>query len=371
VRVSKLAKIAGVGLAGVLCVGAFAEIRSPGILRALSESLAELAVSTAPGDRPGAVEMIESLLPDWAGTAERRTERTEARLARRAKGPDPIVRERLRKKIEEAERAGEDPIRVLADALRDPSQDMRESAIDELEQRDDRYAGEALVEQLAFETNPFVRAQMVDALSEIGGPEGAEGIAKGLKDPDQDVQDAATDALPDLADEGGPAALETLVEALRHPNPDVRAEAISGLETMADNGNIGALRALGDYLPAEPLMDLREQAIDALDYVGGSEALRVLAGLLSWEQETDLRVYAIEKLESYDGSDVLAAVTAALDDESYDVREASLAAIYHIGDAAAVEALARRYHSEPDPDLQAEILSLLDHFEADPSILFQ
>lgn len=105
-----------------------------------------------------------------------------------------------------------------------------------------------LTRQLAAESNPVLRAEMVSVLGEIADASAAPGLTAALADPDKDVRINACRAWA----KAGPAAIPLYTDLLaKEADVDVRLAAIRELGQFQDPAAVQALgQALEDNDPA-------------------------------------------------------------------------------------------------------------------------
>ena len=137
----------------------------------------------------------------------------------------------------------------------------------------------------------FDKWDAIEALGESGQAEGALPLLRfALADQDEDVRQAAVEALATL---GGAGAAEALEIALRDQESWIREEAIEALEAI---GGDRAAQSLVVALQDEDA-DLREQAVEALGELGGPTALQLLEYAWAADSDDAVRTAAAEWLE--------------------------------------------------------------------------
>jgi HEAT repeat protein len=198
-----------------------------------------------------------------------------------------------------------------------------------------------LMERLAGDHDPQVRAVAIQALGRIGGGEIIDRLRLHLADESAEVRLAAARALGNRADENAIIALRV---ALGDSDSNVVAQALTGL------GQAGSTDAGGVVFPyvehPDPVVALA--AVKALNQLGwgeDQERLRrasrhadsevvkeVLAGCGDWPQEA-----------------ARAVLSEALTHKRWDVRMAVVKKIGAMRDSAGLQLLAERLLSEEDP----------------------
>jgi HEAT repeat protein len=250
---------------------------------------------------------------------------------------------------------GPDPV------VPDPPRNPEESALKQRLQDKDRE-----VIKLLADHSDQVRRKAAWTLGQNapGAAAAAPALVPALGDNDEDVRQAAADALARL----GPPAVPFLVDALKGTNAQARAHAASALATLGP----AAEKAVPALVPLlkDPDAGLRSQAIQPLTKVGkaavpplgdalqdadettrgqllqalgqvGVEAVPVLVDGLK-DPRADVRRGAAAALTAMNVDDklVVLALAAALEDKDPTVRQSAVTGLYNLGPSAAPAAAA-------------------------------
>jgi len=214
-------------------------------------------------------------------------------------------------------------------ALKDEDWAVREEAASLLGEFADPRAVGPLIEVLHDEDRA-VREAAATALRKIGQPS-LPALAKALKDPNGNVQEAAVAILKDLPD---PTIVEPLIECLASKNWVLRMQAAKGLGLLGDE------RAVRPLIPL--LMDsvkaVRVDTTDALARIGKAAVSSLLAALRhdAWI----LRLHACEALGKMAAEEAVEPLCAVmLNDRDAAVRQDAARALGGIGSPKALEAL--------------------------------
>ena len=190
------------------------------------------------------------------------------------------------------------------------------------------------LENLAFSTDPEVRADAAILLGEIASIRAFEALAKASSsDPDEGVREAAAAGLS-LAD------FDLLEWILReHPDPDLRRAAAAGL---GHKGDPRALSPLTEALGGDASPDVREAVATALVDLGMDGALPSLKEALSGDADSSVRSAAAGAIgELGDSEDVASLSSSLAADLSALVRQAVAEALGQIGGEEAARSLGR------------------------------
>jgi HEAT repeat protein len=291
-------------------------------------------------DGPPSVELSESLERRLA-RIEERLEAVEVRL--RAQADDPVLRgftyldsssSRLRREginlLRRFARSDQQSLNAIRGMLSDSDPEVRESAIDALEDVDDRDSAPQILSLLGDESGN-VREEALRALPELfernrdgERPSQAEiaaitpAILDRIGDSEEDVRRAAIEALGDLR---APGVVPDLVHALEDPSERVREEAVD------------ALMSVGDPAARPHLEQLYEGAAGGGRGVSLAIALRRLGNEEPFSQEAQRlaeqvtasadegsRLSAVRTLGRHAAANHREVLTRALQDESRRVR---------------------------------------------------
>ncbi len=244
---------------------------------------------------------------------------------------------------------------VLADALGDPDEDVREEAAESLRElgpgsvdERTRAAPPVVVEALrrAYESGDVRhRREIVRVLrrQDPRAPEVVAALAGASRDPDRDIRDPAVDARGDIGREHRASAevaalvVAPIAAALRDPEREIREEAARALGDMAAvaGTSVPALLAALEH----PDSSTREKAADALGKIGRllePPDPSLVAGLSKalGDPEDDVREEAAEALgEMGPGArEAAEALRAAALDHERSVRKAAQEALRRIAD---------------------------------------
>lgn len=140
---------------------------------------------------------------------------------------------------------------------------------------------------------------------------------------------------------GEHGALFEMLES--HSDPWDKQDA---MEALALAGDTAAARRLGGAALADPDVDVRSVAVDALANLGGSGAVEMLQIALR-DTERAIRQQAVRALEEIGGDAAVQALKVALGDADADLRLEAVDAIGGLGGPGAFQALE---HAATDPD---------------------
>jgi HEAT repeat protein len=187
------------------------------------------------------------------------------------------------------------------------------------------------------------------------GPVAVPALVAALKDPDQRLAEAATDALTKV----GPAAVPPLLEALKDENPMRRSQAARAL------GEINVAEAVSALV--ELLQDadgtVRESVVLALWRMGGPEAG---AGLAQALEDSDglIRSRAARALGEIHAEHAVDALLQLAEKDSY-ARSAAALAVWKISPLRAIKPLA--LWAADDGTADEAIVALTQVLEQSPS----
>ena len=225
----------------------------------------------------------------------------------------------------------ETAVEPLMDALDDSDRFVRIVAAQNLGKIGNKRAIEALIGALHRETDPEVRTAVAEGLGYMGSRQAIEPLTLALQDRDERVQVAAARSLGYIGDL---RALEPLIHALRDVDDRVRHAALEALkypdETMRSS-LIGALRS-GD----EDFRAGVAEALEAGGWVPETTEQRVLylMAMNRWSEVEEI------------GADALPVLAEALDDPLVEVRANAVRAINRIGGEESVPLLIHALRDE-------------------------
>jgi HEAT repeat protein len=183
----------------------------------------------------------------------------------------------------------------------------------------DTGAPTAVERLVSDDPDPRVRAAALGALVRRGGPGAAASAWRAaVTDPDPSVRARAAELAPAIGpDDAGP-----LVEALSDPSELVAEAAAFALGELGDHpvaeAAVAALaRAATDH--REPLV--REAAVAALGSLGDPAGLPAV--LAACSDKPAVRRRAVLALAAFEGPEVEAALSRALEDRDWQVRQAA------------------------------------------------
>ncbi len=177
-----------------------------------------------------------------------------------------------------------------------------------------------------------VRSTAALSISKLGDSRAVEKLRRLLKDPYEDVQESAVEALAILRDSldiGG------LIADLRDGNPALRRN------TALILGKIGCGEAVGDlgFSLKDENVRVRRAVVESLSRIGTAEAVRYLTYALT-DESPDIRISAALSLGGIGGDGVLESLTILTSDPDNAVRVAAAKSLGMLGDPGAVKTLA-------------------------------
>jgi len=261
----------------------------------------------------------------------------------------------------------ETAVTPLMDALRDSDRFVRLVAARNLGQIGNKRAIEVLNGSLHQEPDAEVRATVAEALGYMGSREAIEPLALALQDRDEGVKIAAARSLGYIGDL---SALEPLVMALHDVDDRVRYAALEALKNPEDTMRrhlIGALRSgdetfragvaealeAGGWRPEtgeERTLHLMAQGRWADVEWLGADALPVLAEALS-DPLIEVRTNAVRAIDRIGGEDAVAPLIQALRDDALAVRKRAEWALIQMGEAV-LPALDQTLSEEEQPGVR-------------------
>lgn len=247
------------------------------------------------------------------------------------------LRRRGIRMLRDLARVDPDTRAAIRDRLDDPDDDVREEALDTLEEIRDLDSLPRILPLLA-DADAGLRAEAIESLGEMLEDmdpndarvhEAALSIAERMADENPEVRENAVDVLGDL---NAREAVPALVEALRDPERDVRREAIESLSDLRDPAAVAPLRALYDAGAGEDSMDLAV----ALKRLGDAEPFRrevePLSGQATAGSTARERIGAIRRLSRYEDRDLRPIFEQALKDPDLEVQRQAREAIEDLDD---------------------------------------
>jgi len=141
---------------------------------------------------------------------------------------------------------------------------------------------DGLFKALNNKRNVYVRRDAAMALGEVGDPAAMEPLIAALRDPKQDVRDAASVAIGNLG--GDPRAVGVVAETLKNGNSIARGEAAAALGKIRHKTGVEHLLAAltdQDYY-------VRQSAALSLGQIGDPKAVAALAHTLK-DEDKDVR----------------------------------------------------------------------------------
>jgi HEAT repeat protein len=262
----------------------------------------------------------------------------------------------------------------LVDALRDAQESVRSAALHALE----RMKGADVLSHLMGLLRPTepgpVRAAAVEALGELPAAEAGDALLAALRDPEEEVRQAAAVALGRRKEARAVEPLRQALDEASNP-PWLRGEAARAL------GQIGDAAALPSLVRGLEGADafVRKCCAQALGALGDAQALGALgdaqavaplvAALPGAEKE--VREAVASALGRLKARQALPQLLELLQDAEEPVREAAAEAVAAVGDAEAVEPLAQvlRQGAAPARQLAADLLGKLGGAAAVPPLL--
>ncbi|MDD5089522.1 MAG: HEAT repeat domain-containing protein [Candidatus Wallbacteria bacterium] len=184
-------------------------------------------------------------------------------------------------------------IEALTKYLKDPDFQKRIKAIQGASQMGDPQALPHLVNALAEEKHPFVRATLVKYLGSFRDPKMIPVIADYLKDPDHRTRANAIEGLEQINDT---RVVEFLVSMLQDPEHRVRANAAKVLVRFGKQDVLGVL----EKMTSSPAVWLQESAIYALGEIQSAEALRILKDKYVSAEKDSIKSAIIRVVSRYD-----------------------------------------------------------------------
>ncbi|SCL75293.1 Bilin biosynthesis protein PecE [Methanoculleus chikugoensis] len=238
----------------------------------------------------------------------------------------------------------------LMDALRDSDRYVRIVAARNLGQIGNKRAIEALLGSLHQDHDIEVRTTVAEALGYIGSKEAIEPLALALRDRDEGVKIAAARSLGYIGDLN---ALEPLVlalhdvddrvryaalEALKDPGETMRRHLIGALRSGDETFRAGVAEALeaGGWRPEtgeERTLHLMAQGRWAEVERVGADALPVLAEALS-DPLIEVRTNAVRAIDRIGGEGAVVPLIQALKDDALAVRKRAEWALIQMGKVA-------------------------------------
>ncbi len=193
-----------------------------------------------------------------------------------------------------------------------------------------------------MDNDKHVRKAAARALGQIGEIRAVEPLLAALKDDDADVRNAASEALGKIGDT---VAIAPLISCLKDEDKDVRlaaAEALEKLEWKPTNDETGAIywRVKGNW---QKSIEIETPTLETLLInLHGSDAI--------------VRQATVEALYQIGDSRAIGGLIDALEDKDRDVREAAKVALGLIGAPAVQPLIARLNASQPETFVSALVM---------------
>ncbi len=281
--------------------------------------------------------------PDLQAVVELELARDGAGLRARLRDEDPAVRARAAYALATVKDLG--AVAELRALLADPDPRVRADAAFALAHYSGAGdAGDQMADRLAVETDPQVRAALVDALGKAGYSRSL-GVLLTLDGADRA---AATLALSRAVLRGSPpgAAVDTLVARMADPDPLVRRNAAYFMERVDDPSlwvdHRGPIRTALDAMPLDDPAAL--SLVDGLGARFDVFSLPRIVRRARWASDWRVRANAMAALEGMgQGEERLLALLNGLDDPSPHVRTQAAAVLADAPPADDVQAWLREW----------------------------
>ncbi|MDD4566264.1 MAG: HEAT repeat domain-containing protein [Methanoculleus chikugoensis] len=292
------------------------------------------------------------------------------------RGEDPEIRSAAASILGDMRETAVTP---LMDALRDSDRFVRLVAARNLGRIGNKRAIEALIGSLHQEPDTEVRATVAEALGYIGSKEAIEPLALALQDRDEGVKISAARSLGYIGDL---SALEPLVmalhdvddrvryaalEALKDPGDTMRRHLIDALRSGDETFRAGVAEALeaGGWRPEtgeERTIHLMARGRWADVEWLGADALPVLAEALS-DPLIEVRTNAVRAIDRIGGEDAVAPLIQALRDDALAVRKRAEWALIQMG-GTVLPALDLALSEEAQPEVREGLRRIVEEIRA-------
>ncbi|MEI7832218.1 MAG: HEAT repeat domain-containing protein, partial [bacterium] len=225
--------------------------------------------------------------------------------------------------------------KMLLDAMKDPEQKVRDSAVFAQASSTDPHALVGAIDAMAT-TDPKLRLQYLNTIGNMSDPR-VEACIAALKDKDVNLRNTAAAILGQLHDE---RAIPALIEALKDDNKLVRQQAAQALGQMKYNTNACVEPLIAALKDTD--LQVRTTAATALGQLDDKRAVLPLVDLLK-DKDENVRALAARSLgmlkdaRAVDG--LLAAAVAAGGTKNNWNRISVISALGQIGDQRAIPTL--------------------------------
>ncbi len=215
-------------------------------------------------------------------------------------------------------------VEFLIESLTDRSPQVQEAAVRRLGQLLPREALEPLLDCLHNAKYNIVRADVAEILAKMNDRRAVPPLIEGLQDPTSLTRAAAARALGALSD---PRAIPPLIRALDNEGWDTRRDAAIALSKFDDPRVVAPLiRVLGDSSAT-----VRGGVCYALGRVKAPSVIDALTKTLAEDKDRYVRQFAATALGDQGDQRATEALTAALEDDAENVREAAREALEEMG----------------------------------------
>lgn len=232
-------------------------------------------------------------------------------------------------------------VEPLMRRLQDSNEDIRQAAVEALVQIGDVRIAEPLVDRVRKDEKPSVQKSAAEALIQIGNPQALQILREQFPGWDNDTRQAIVEAL------GRTWKLQTarfLIEQLHDRNQHIQYTAIEALGWLRDAQAVG------------PLLDLikdRDKSARTVvpwkwGWVRNAPAVKILAYQVGYRDVEKMAITALGAIGDKQAAELL---TRMLADRARDMRKAAAEALGSIGDAQAVQPLAEKLYDR-DHDVQ-------------------
>jgi HEAT repeat protein len=194
----------------------------------------------------------------------------------------------------------------LLAALNDPAQKVKHAAARVLGLGASKAAVPIMIDWLN-DPDPKTKQTAVGALGDIGGPEATAAITRTLGDPDDGVRLQAVKALGAIGRRGNPSVVIALIPRLEDPKADVKLATIAQLEELGDRRAVIPLVARFGDTSIEP----RKAAVRAVGRLGDRSATHALIRLMN-DPDEGVRTAAVGSLGSLGAIEAIDALTEQL-----------------------------------------------------------
>ncbi|MEP0790864.1 MULTISPECIES: HEAT repeat domain-containing protein [Cyanophyceae] len=226
----------------------------------------------------------------------------------------------------------EKAIPSLIKALKHEYSYIRANVVDALGNIGSEAETASLIKALEDEDS-YVRWRAADALGNIGSEAAIASLIKALEDEDSYVRSSVADALGKI---GSEAAIPCLIKVLEHGNSDIRAKAVEALGRI---GSEAAVSSLNKALEDED-SEVRSSAAAALGEIGAITAISSLNKALE-DHDTAVRKKAAEALMKIDSKETLAKLIKDIGNKDVTIRKKAAITLGYIGSKDAIPSLVK------------------------------